>query len=169
MARFRADIEGLAELEAQFKKLEKFPKRKVNQASNAGMKPVLQEARRNAPKSKASAYESITKTGTSGQLKKGITKKLEKNKSRYTAKAVYRIVFAPNPNFVKEISKEGQGIYGGKQSTGYYPASMEFGFLSKHGYVQGKKFIRQALWNNKGKSQRIIVQRLAKEVDKLVQ
>ena len=155
MAKFKVEVEGLAELERQFRKLDKFPKRKINQSANAGMKPVLAEARSLAPK------------GKTGLLKKGINKVLEKTKNR--SKGVYKLTWKEYEAFIKPISKEGQGIYGGTKNTGYYPVSVNFGFKGKGGYVQGRHFLEEALRNKQAVSAKIIVDRLGKEVDKLLQ
>ena len=169
--RTKVEIEGLKELEAQFKKVEKFPKRKINQASNAGMKPVLAEAKKRAPKGEPSEFERLFGSHVHrqyGALKKGITKALEKTK-RSKAKAVYKIIWKDNPIFVRPITKEGRGIYGGQSETGFYPASVNFGFKSKYGYIKGQHFLEEALKNNEAKSQKIIVDRLMTELDKLIE
>jgi hypothetical protein len=152
-------IEGLAELERQFRRLEKFPKSKVGKAANAGMKEPLKDARADAP----------TDIGT---LKKGIIKIREKS-PRSRAKVVYRIVFDRGFNHVfQRVDRpiQNPGKYGGKKPTPYYPVSQEFGFkTADKGYVPGFKFIQNALKKNQQSSAKKIVEVLSREVDKLLQ
>jgi hypothetical protein len=148
-------IEGLAELERQFRRLEKFPKSKVGKAANAGMKEPLKDAKSHAPVDM-------------GVLKKGIIKIKEKS-PRSKAKVVYRVVFDRGYNhaFQKPIKEPGK--FGGKKDTAYYPVSQEFGFKTANGYVPGFKFIQKALEENQTSSQKKIVEVLRKEVDKLLE
>jgi hypothetical protein len=147
-------IEGLRELEAQFKKLNKFPKSKVAKAANAGMKQPLKDAKQGAPVDV-------------GNLKKGIIKIREKS-PRAKAKVVYSIVFdrAFNQFFQKPVKNPSPG----KKDTAYYPVSQEYGFMTKGGgYVPGFRFIRNALEENQTTSSKKIVEVLRQEVDKLLQ
>ncbi|MEH7503286.1 HK97 gp10 family phage protein [Neobacillus drentensis] len=149
-------IEGLAELESQFRRLEKFPKSKVGKAANAGMKEPLKDAKANAPVDM-------------GTLKKGIIKIKEKS-PKHRAKVVYRVVFDRGFNHVFQKPIQNPGKYGGKKPTAYYPVSQEFGFrTSNHGYSPGFRFIQKALEQNQTASAKKIVDVLRKEVDKLLQ
>jgi hypothetical protein len=152
MAR-RTEIEGLRELEAQFKRLEKFPKSKVAKAANAGMKEPLKDSKANAPVD-------------IGNLKRGIMKIREKS-PRSKAKVVYSIVFdrAFNRIFQKPVQNPGPG----KKTTAYYPVSQEYGFFAKNGrYIPGFRFIRKSLEQNQITSAKKIVDVLRQEVDKLL-
>lgn len=148
-------IEGMDELIRQLRRVEKIPKSVTSKAAREGIKEPLKDAKANAPE-------------LSGSLKNGIIKILEKS-PRGKAKSVYRIVFdrAFNPIFQKPI--ENPGIYGGKRPMGYYPVSQEYGFQHKSGFEPGIYFVRDALENNQASSERKIVQRLSKEIDKLLQ
>jgi hypothetical protein len=149
-------IEGLAELERQFRRLEKFPKSKVGKAANAGMKEPLKDAKNDAPVDM-------------GTLKKGIIKIKEKS-PRSKAKVVYRIVFDRGFNHVFQKNIQTPGEYGGKKPTAYYPVSQEFGFkTADKGYVPGFKFIQNSLKKNQNSSAKKIVDVLKQEVDKLLQ
>jgi hypothetical protein len=160
MARIRSNsrVEGVKELCKQLERVEKIPKSVINKASNAGIKKPLRDARGKAPKD-------------SGALKKGIIKIREKTKKRTAKKVVYRIVFDRSYNsiFQKYIIKPGTRGANPPKRSGYYPVSQEFGFhTSKNSRVPGLNFIHQAFKDNYTNSQRIIVKRLSKEVDKLI-
>lgn len=148
-------IEGMDELIRQLRRVEKVPKSVTSKAAREGIKEPLKEAKSNAPE-------------YSGSLRNGIIKILEKS-PRGKAKSVYRVVFdrAFNPIFQKPIANP--GIYGGKKPTGYYPVSQEYGFKHKSGFEPGLYFVRDALENNQADSERKIVKRLVKEIDKLLQ
>jgi hypothetical protein len=149
------EIEGFAELMRQLERVEKVPKSVTSKAAREGIKKPLKDAKTNAPE-------------LSGSLKNGIIKMLEKS-PRGKAKSVYRIVFdrAFNPVFQKPI--QNPGIYGGKKPTGYYPVSQEYGFQNKSGFTPGLYFVRDALENNASDSEKKMIKRLGKEIDKLLQ
>lgn len=149
------EIEGFAELMRQITRVEKVPKSVTSKAAREGIKKPLKDAKVNAPE-------------LSGSLKNGIIKILEKS-PRGKSKSVYRIVFdrALNPIFQKPI--DSPGTFGGKKPTGYYPVSQEYGFkIGGEGYQPGLYFVRDALEKNQEDSTRKIVQRLGKEIDKLL-
>lgn len=154
MARRYPEIEGFAELMRQLERVEKVPKSVVTKAAREGIKDPLKDAKTNAPE-------------LSGSLKNGIIKILEKS-PRGKAKSVFRIVFDRvfNPIFQKPI--ENPGMYGGENNTGYYPVSQEYGFKNADGYTPGLYFVRDALEKNKESSEKKIVRRLGKEIDKLL-
>ncbi|WMT42847.1 HK97 gp10 family phage protein [Paenibacillus sp. D2_2] len=126
MADFR--IDGMKELESMFKQLEKVPQTVATKAARAGATIPLKAAREDAPED-------------DGDLKKGIILKRERKVK--VGKAVYGVMMDPAKNdiFVKTSAD-------GKRS--YYPASMEYGFLTVDGgYVPGYHFMRNALEDNK--------------------
>ena len=50
----------------------------------------------------------------------------------------------------------------------YYPASIEYGFKTKNGgYAPGFKFLNNALTDNKNQIEKVIIQTLTDEIDKL--
>ena len=67
--------------------------------------------------------------GKTGQLRKGFIKR--KERSRLKGKHVYdyKLDRAKNDIFQKPIIRP--GLYGGKNSKGYYPFSVEYGFLTR--------------------------------------
>lgn len=146
-------IEGLRELEAQFRRLQKFPKSKVSKAANAGMKKPFKDAKTNAPVDV-------------GNLKKGI-KKIREKTPRTKPKVVYSLVFdrAFNSFFQKPVKNPGPG----RKDTAYYPVSQEYGFFARNGrYIPGFRFMRKALEENQTTSSKEIVRVLSDEVDKLL-
>lgn len=146
-------IEGLRELEAQFRRLERFPKSKISKAANAGMKQPYKDAKADAPID-------------IGNLKKGI-KKIREKTPRTKPKVVYSLVFdrAFNSIFQKPVKNPGPG----KKDTAYYPVSQEYGYFTRNGrYIPGFRFMRNALEENQSTSSKEIVRVLKDEVDKLL-
>jgi hypothetical protein len=142
---------GLAELEAQFARIEKMPKKYLTKASKAGMKGPLADARASAP------------TGKTGNLKRSIKQQRETPNKRN--KAVYRLVFSSK--YTDAFVKPSSGALGGKPPTAYYPHSIEYGFKIKDGKVKGRYFITNAINKNQGRSLQIIVDELNKAIDEL--
>jgi len=137
-------IKGMKELEKLIKDLGKLPQKTVDKAARSGADIALRPAKENAPVE-------------SGTLKEHIVTGAEK--SKVTGKKVYRIGMAPNDDFVK-ISKEG--------NRSYYPASQEFGFITRDGgYVQGKHFLRDSIDQNAEQIKKKVVEVLTAEIDKL--
>lgn len=123
MARFKQTLDRVGKL----------PQKVVTKAAGKGRTVVRRAIRGEVP----------VDTGT---LKRGIISTGEK--SRVKGKKVYQLRFDPalNDVFQKPIFNPGEA--GGKNPKGYYPASMEYGFLtrSKGGglsYVPGYHFMRQ--------------------------
>lgn len=112
-------VEGLNELDAQFRRIGKMPKKHLSRAARLGMADPLRQAKANAPIGK--------NTTTRGTLKKSITKKMETPNKRN--KSVYRLIFSPKYTDVF-LKKGGKGKFGGKDPA-YYPHSVEYGFKEK--------------------------------------
>jgi hypothetical protein len=127
-------VEGLEELQAQIQKVGNPPKKVITKSAKAGMKDPLKEAKRLMPVSK------ITKTR--GSLKKGLKQVMEKGANRRT-KTVYRMVW--DKKLVDIYLKKSSGAYGGKPPKAYYPHSVEYGFLTKYGYKEGRHIIRDTV------------------------
>ena len=137
-------IEGLEALEKMIKELGKLPQKCVTQSAKNGAKIALASAKVKAPKD-------------SGQLQKGIVLKGEKKTKN--GKKVYDIMMDRNMNevFVKESN--------GKRY--YYPASMEFGFITKDGKkTEGHHFLRDAILDNADSIETKILEELSKRIDK---
>ena len=128
-----------AELDKFNKTLEKIggeaPARVATKAAKIGGRMIRARAVATAP------------VGETGELKGGIVLHLEK--SRTKGKRVYDVQFDPAKNDIFQKPIKNPGEYGGKNPKAYYPASMEYGFLtrSKGGglsYVPGYHFMLHA-------------------------
>jgi HK97 gp10 family phage protein len=150
-------VYGLEELQRQFERLGKFPKKALTKAAKAGMKKPLAQAKANAP----------TGTGeTAGTLKKGIKAKMETpNKKK---KTVYRINWDAkySPIFIKKAKKYPK-LYGGEHPA-YYPQSVEWGRKGPKGKVAGKYFVRDAIEANQHDSVQKIINVLQSEISTLI-
>lgn len=126
MAR-RSEIEGMRELERALKELGKVPQTVATKSARAGGTIARNAARENAPVDE-------------GNLKAGIIMKQERRVKR--GKSVYDIMMDPAKNELYErYTKDGTRYY--------YPASMEYGFMTVDGrYVPGYRFLRRALTEN---------------------
>ena len=139
-------IEGMEELEKTIRKLGKLPQKCVTKAAKKGAQIALKAAKQKAP-------------FLTGALEEGIILKGEK--TRRKGKKVYQVTMNPAMNdvFVK-TTKDGKRYY--------YPASQEYGFLTKNGgYVPGFHYLRDSLVDNKERIEKTVVDVLAKEIDKL--
>lgn len=97
-----------------------------------GEKTALKAAKKAAQKGSnvvGKAIRSNAPVGETGQLKKGFKKKLEK--SKYQGKYVYDYAMDSAKNSIFQKPIKNPGILGGKSKSGYYPASIEYGFLAK--------------------------------------
>jgi hypothetical protein len=146
-------VEGLQELQAQFNKLGKMPKKHLTKASKAGSDGPLREAKGSAP------------TGETGLLKKGLQRKMETPNKRN--KTVYRIRW--NPNYTNNYLKPTTGAYGGKTPFAYYPHSVEYGFKGKYGRIETKHyhFVTKAIERTEAQSLKKIVNSLNDSIDQL--
>ena len=149
-------VEGLEELQAQFDRIGKMPKKYLTKAAKLGAEDPLRQAKANAPVGKY--------TKTRGTLKKSIQKKMETPNKRN--KSVYRIRFNPKYTDVF-LKKGGGGVYGGRDPA-YYPHSVEYGRKGKKGYVHGKYFIAKAIRQHQQRSMQKIVDSLSKSIDELL-
>lgn len=141
----KSSMEGFKELENYLRDMGKLPQRCVTKAANLGARKLLRATRAAAPVD-------------TGELKRGLILKAEKSKR---GKKVYQIVFSSNMNdvFVK-YSKDGK--------RAYYPASQEYGFISRDGgFVPGYGFMRSTADTLGGSVKSTILEVLAKEIDKL--
>jgi hypothetical protein len=148
---------GLEELQRQFDRLDKIPKKVLTKAAKAGVKKPLAQARATAP---------VGKGETAGTLKKGIKAKMETpNKKK---KSVYRINWdAKYSNIFIKKAKKFPRLYGG-QHPAYYPQSVEWGFKTAKGKTQGKYFVRAAIESNQQDSLQKIVDILNDEITNIL-
>jgi hypothetical protein len=128
MAEFRGatklgiTVEGLPELQAQFERLGKMPKKYLNKAGREGIDPIVRQVKASAPK------------GKTGNLQKSIKKQMETPNKRN--KGVYRVAY--DPKFNDAFQKKTTGIYGGQLPHAYIPASVEYGYKGPKGHVAVK-------------------------------
>lgn len=147
-------VEGLAELQTQFDRLSKVPKTAMTKAAKAGMNPIVEDAKAAAP------------IGKTGLLKRGV--KAVQETPRKRKKSVYFINWWKkySENYRKPIKRV--GLYGGKNQSGYYPQSIEWGFKRKHGKQAGKYFVRDAIAKHQSESLQKVINTLTDELEKLI-
>src|SRR4051812_8215354 len=112
---FSARVEGLEELESQFGRIGKMPKKYLTRATKEGMAGPLADAKANAA------------VGETGILKRSIVRKMETPNKRN--KTVYRLMYSPK--YTDHFLKDTTGVYGGKTPKAFYPNSVEFGYKTK--------------------------------------
>lgn len=144
-------VEGLEELQKQFERIGKMPKKYLTRAAKAGSDDPLKAAKTSAPR------------GKTGFLKKGLERKMETPNKRN--KSVYRIRWSPK--YTEQYLKPTTGKYGGKTPYAYYPHSVEYGYKAKHGHVAGQYFVAKAIERTQGSSLQKIVDSLGKSIDEL--
>lgn len=142
----RVKIEGMKELKRSLRRLGNVPQKHVTSSARKGMNVAFRSAKNNAPVE-------------TGELKSGL--KMVGEKSRTKGKKVYQVVFDRSKNDIfQKKNKEGK-------VTGYYPASMEFGFFTVNGrYIPGYHFLKKSLEENSDKIEKTIIEDMRKKVDK---
>ena len=150
-------VEGLEELQRQFERIGKMPKKYLTKSAKAGMADPLRQARADAPVGK--------NTKTKGSLKKSIKKKMETPNKRN--KAVYRLRY--DPAFTPVFLKKSSGAYGGKPPLAYYPSSVEYGFKTKGGKkIAGQFNMAKAIQKHQTASLKKVVDSLNQSIDALL-
>lgn len=149
-------VEGIAELEQQFARIGKMPKKYLNRAGKLGIADTLRDAKSSAPVGK--------NTKTRGTLKKSITIKMETPNKRN--KGIYRLRY--NPKFTPIFRKPTTGKYGGWTPYAYYPASVEYGFPTKVGRVPGQYNMMKAIDRNSKASAKKVVDSLNDSITELL-
>lgn len=153
--RFKADLK----LKAMLQRTEKVPQRTVTKAAGKGLTVVRRHVRGKVPVD-------------TGELKRGLIRKSER--SRTKGKKVYELTFDPKKNDIFQKPVKNPGEAGSKSTKGghaYYPASQEYGFLtrSKGGglsYVPGYHFLRQGAEESRIEVSKVIVDTTIKELEK---
>lgn len=153
-----ADVRDLQEVQRTFEAMGKLPQRVVTGAAGKAATAVRRAVK--------SSSEIPVDTGT---LRGAIIRKGER--SRYKGKKVYEVVFDPALNSVLQKPIKHPGEAHGKSKHGYYPASMEYGFLtrSKGGgisYFPGFHFMRDTGEAQRGKAREIMASELNKRMEK---
>jgi hypothetical protein len=144
-------VEGLRELQAQFERIGKMPKKYLTRAAKEGSDGPLKEAKGSAP------------VGKTGLLKKGLQRKMETPNKRN--KSVYRIRWSPN--YTDQYLKPTTGVLGGKTPFAYYPHSVEYGFPTKSGRKEGQYFVTKAIERTESSSMQKIVNSLSKSIEEI--
>lgn len=112
------DFSEMLRLQTSIKRLGDLPKKVVNKAAGKGATVAGRAIRAAAP------------VGKTGQLKKGFKRK--KEKSKVASKAVYDYAMDSAKNDIFQKPIKNPGVLGGKhKGWGYYPNSVEYGFLAR--------------------------------------
>lgn len=136
------DTREVADFERALARIGDLPQKITRQAAGKGATVVRRAIRNNAP------------VGETGELRRGIVRNLERTRT-VRGKVVYDIEFDPAKNSIFQKPIKQPGSAGGRVSRrngtthAYYPASMEYGFLTRSkgnglSYVPGYHFMREA-------------------------
>ena len=149
-------VDGIVPLITCLGRVEDIPAKAVNKAAAKGANVVRKAVRGTVPVD-------------TGMLKKGIVRNGERRKVK--GKRVYDITMDRGMNdiFQKPIKKPGQ--FGGKSDHGYYPASMEYGFLTRSkgrglSFVPGYHFMRAAAEEMSSSAKKQMIDVLNAEIEK---
>jgi hypothetical protein len=145
-------VQGLEQLQSQFERIGKMPKKYLTKSAKAGMADPERQAKANAP------------VGKTGNLKKSIKKKMETPNKR--KKAVYRLRY--NPDMTPLFLKPSSGAYGGRPPSAYYPASVEYGFKTKTGKVAGQFNMTKAIQMHQQSSLQKVINSLNQSIDDII-
>ena len=149
-------LQDLPKFHAALKRVEKVPQRAVTKAAGKGATVVRKAVRGEVPVD-------------TGALKRGIIRKPER--SRIRGKKVYDVMFDPGMNDVFQKPIKDPGAAGGKSEKGYYPASMEYGFLTRSlggglRYVPGYHFMRNAAESSEFPAKQATIKAFTAELEK---
>lgn len=145
------DTSDIENLEKCIWRIGKLPQKCVNSAARQGARVLLLKAKQNAP------YES-------GNLEKGMILVGERSKTK--GKKGYQVTFARDMNDVFQKPIKNPGAYGGKSKSGYYPASMEYGFkLSGKRRREGEYFMQGAIESEEGAARNAVNKTLIEKLD----
>lgn len=179
------DLSGIETMITALNHLNKSPQKAVTKAAREAIKPVLREIK-----------QGTVPVGKTGNLKKAITRKAERSKVR--GKKVYEVTLNKKYNEVLQKPIKNPGIYGGKSPKAYYPASIEYGFLTRApggGYfyrkrvqgsnqyaekttmafqmpsrkVEGQHYMREGAENSKAQAQEAMLKTLEEMLQKLIE
>lgn len=141
------ELVGMKELMKMFGDLEKLPQKCVNKSSKQGANIALKSARNKSP-------------FFTGELEGGIVLVPEKTKTK--GKKVYQITFDKSKNSVfQKKNKEGKVI-------GYYPASLEYGWIMKNGQKhEGLHFMRDSVQSNASSIEKTILDEFISNIEKV--
>jgi Bacteriophage HK97-gp10, putative tail-component len=146
-------VDGLRELQAQFNRAGKMPKKYLTKAAKAGVADPLRQAKNDVP------------LGKTGNLKRSVKKKMETPNKRN--KTIYRVAY--DAKLTDEFLKPSSGLYGGKPPQAYYPASVEYGFKTAGGKkIAGQFNVAGAIQMHQTDSLKKVVDSLGDSLDELL-
>lgn len=150
------ELDGFGGFVSVLGSMEDVPKKCVSRAAGKGATVVRRAIRGKAPVA-------------TGDLKRGIYRKGER--SRLKGKKVYQLAFNPAMNDVFQKPIKNPGVAGGKSDHAYYPASMEYGFLTRskgggYSYVPGYHFMQQAAEDSAAETKSTMIKSLNEQIDK---
>lgn len=157
------DFGDMVEFQKNLKRVGDLPQKVVSRAAGKGATVAGRAIRAAAPK------------GKTKQLSKGFKRYRERTKLKGKKVYYYAMDDAKNEIFQKAIpakSAKHPGERKSKWDHAYYPASVEYGFLtrSKGGglsYVEGQHFVRDSAESVRLQVERTITQVLTAELDKV--
>lgn len=157
----RFDTTGIVKMVKMLDKVGKSPQKAATKAASKGITLV-----------KRAIKQGTVPVGETGNLKRAIIRKAEKSRAR--GKKVFEVTFDRAYNDVLQRPIKNPGEAGGKNDKAYYPASQEYGFLtrSKGGgisYVPGLHFMRQGAEQSEAQATQIMIDTMGEELDKLWQ
>lgn len=162
MAGLSFDFRDTARLAADLQRVGTVPQKYVTKAAGKGASVVRGAVRAAAP------------VGETGQLKRGIIRVGER--SRVKGKKVYDLMFDPAKNdiFQKPIPAPGTKHPGRRKTNykhAYYPASMEYGFLTRsegggYSYVPGYHFMRDATEGASAEASKVMIDQFCTQLEK---
>ena len=144
-------------LKGALQRIDKLPQKVVTKAAGKGATAARRVIRAKVP------------VGETGQLKRGIIRSGEKSKVK--GKKVYDLMFDPAKNDIFQKPIKNPGEFGGKSDHAYYPASMEFGFLTRskgggYSYVPGYHFMREGVVESAPTVQTEVIHTMVTELEK---
>ena len=155
------DLGGIEVMVKALNKIEKSPQKAVTKAASKAITLV-----------KRAIKSGIVPVGETGNLKRAIIRKGERSRKR--GKKVYDVTFDSAYNDVLQKPIKNPGEAGGKNAKAYYPASQEYGYLTRSkgnglSYVPGLHYMRAGAESSAPEAKKIMINTLGKELDKLWQ
>ena len=148
-------LQDIPRFYAALSRVEKVPQRAVTKAAGKGATVVRKAVRGAMPVD-------------TGAMKRGIVRKGERRHAK--GKYVYDLMFDPKKNDVFHKAIKNPGEAGGQNKKAYYPASMEYGFLTrdKAGNLkyEGRHFMRDAPQTVAHPTKQTIIKTFTAELEK---
>lgn len=152
------EMDDVARFLAALEKTEKLPQKIVTRSVNKGTTVVRRAVLSGVPVA-------------TGALKKGLIRRSEHPGKKTSGKKVNDLMFDPGMNDVFQKPIKNPGEAGGKSPKGYYPASMEYGFLTRskgggYDYVPGYHFMRSGAEASREQFNRTVIKDAADKLEK---